>query len=176
MTTRHSTGKRCPRSPRRDATKRNKVELSPRTPSGAASAQADRPRMARHKTTREARAQALKRGTARQRHQLQSSRRPRRPAPPQHADTSCPSNKQTNKEARASKYSPCRRTTPTDELSHPLSWHPGAPDGCTAPTDHVKGENRRNTLWPNPLTRPKPRELLSGTTIRDTLIGVLRSL
>ena len=36
--------------------------------------------------------------------------------------------------------------------------------------------NCRITLWPNPLTRPKPQGLLSGTTIRDTLIGVLRSL
>ena len=39
-----------------------------------------------------------------------------------------------------------------------------------------QGKNRRITLWPNPLTRPKPRGLLSGTTIRDTLIGVLRPL
>src|SRR6185369_11148041 len=39
-----------------------------------------------------------------------------------------------------------------------------------------QGRNRRNTLWPNPSTRPKPRGLLSGATIRGTLIGVLGSL
>ena len=46
MTTQHSTGKRCPRSPRRDATGRNKAELNPWTLSGATSAQADRSRTA----------------------------------------------------------------------------------------------------------------------------------
>src|SRR6185312_11610322 len=83
---------------------------------------------------------------------------------------------QTNKEARASKLSPRRRTTPTDELLHPPGRHSGAPSRCTTLTNHVKGGSRRISLWPNPLTRPKPRGLLSGTTIRDTLIGVLRSL
>src|SRR6185369_10408267 len=77
--------------------------------------------------------------------------------------------KQTNKEARASKYSPRACTTPTGVLSHPPGWRSGASDGCAAWSDHVKGGNRRITLWPNPLTRPKPRGLLSGTTIRDTL-------
>ena len=38
------------------------------------------------------------------------------------------------------KLSPRRRTTPTDELSHPPGWRSGAPGGCTALTDHVKGE------------------------------------
>ena len=62
VTTRHSTGKRYPRSPRRDATGRNKAELSPWTLSGAASAQADRPRMARRKAVRNAGAKALRTG------------------------------------------------------------------------------------------------------------------
>ena len=116
VTTRHSTGKRYPRSPRRDATGRNKAELSPWTLSGAASAQADRPRTARHKAAREARAYALKRGTARQKHQLPSSRRHRRPGPPQRADTSCPSNKQTKRRAP-------RSTPPTGVLSRPTCCH-----------------------------------------------------
>ena len=47
---------------------------------------------------------------------------------------------QTNKEARASKYSPRGRTTPTDVLSHPPGWRSGASGGCAALTDHVKGE------------------------------------
>ena len=47
---------------------------------------------------------------------------------------------QTNKKARASKYSLRRRNTPTNELSHPPGWRSGAPGGCTTLTDHVKGE------------------------------------
>ena len=175
VTTRHSTSKRYPRLPRRDATERNKARLSPWTPSSAASAQAVRPQTTRHKATREARVKALKRGTARQKHQLPSSRRHRRPGPPS-ARGHVLSPEQTNKEACASKYSPRGRNTPTNELSHPPGWRSGAPGGCAASTGHVMGENRRITLWPNPLTRPKPQGLLSGTTIRDTLIGVLRSL
>ena len=62
MTTRRSTSKGCPRSPRRDTTERNKAELSPWTLSGTASAQADRPRTARRKATREGRAKALSAG------------------------------------------------------------------------------------------------------------------
>ena len=62
MTARHSTKERCLRSPRQDATKRNKAELSPWTLSGAASAQADRPRTARRQATREGRAKALSAG------------------------------------------------------------------------------------------------------------------
>jgi len=112
-------------------------------------------------------------GTARQRHRLQSSRRHRGPGPLSTLTRLVPGTKQ--KGAHASKYFPSRHTTPTDELSHPLGRHPGAPGGSAASIDHIKGRNRRNTLWPNPMTRPKPRELLLGTTIRDTLIGVLRS-
>ena len=82
----------------------------------------------------------------------------------------------TNKEVRASKLSPRRCTTLTDELSHPPGRRSGASGGCATLTDYVKGGSRQITLWPNPLTRPKPRGLLSGTTIRDTLIRVLRSL
>ena len=48
--------------------------------------------------------------------------------------------KQTNKEARASKYSPRGRTTPTGVLSHPPGWRSGASGRCAALTDHVKGE------------------------------------
>jgi len=48
--------------------------------------------------------------------------------------------KQTNKEARASKYSPRGRTTPTGVLSHPPGWCSGASGGCAALTGHVKGE------------------------------------
>ena len=48
--------------------------------------------------------------------------------------------KQTNKEARASKYSPHGRTTPTGVLSHPPSWRSGASSGCATLTDHVKRE------------------------------------
>ena len=59
VTTRHSTSKACPRSPRRDATERKKAKLSPWTLDGTASARADRPRTARRKATREGRAKAL---------------------------------------------------------------------------------------------------------------------
>ena len=62
MTTRHSTGKRGPRSPRRDTTERNKAELSPWTLSGVASALAGSPRTARRKATRNAGAKALRTG------------------------------------------------------------------------------------------------------------------
>jgi hypothetical protein len=62
VTARHSTKERCLQSPRQDATKRNKAELSPWTLSGAASAQADRPRTARRQATREGRAKALNAG------------------------------------------------------------------------------------------------------------------
>src|SRR6185436_1499302 len=67
-------------------------------------------------------------------------------------------------------------TTQISVLSHPPGWRSGASGGCAASFGHIKRRNRRITLWPNPLTRPKPRGLLSGTTIRDTLIGVLRPL
>ena len=62
MTTRHSTSKGCPQSPRRDTTERNKAELSPWTLSGAASALAGCPRTARRKATRNAGAKALRTG------------------------------------------------------------------------------------------------------------------
>ena len=147
MTTWHSTNKGCPRSPRRDTTGRNKAELSPWTLSG----------------------------TARRERQLPSGRRRRHPGPPS-ARGHVLSFKQTNKEARASRYSPHGRTIPTGVLSHPPGPRSGVPSRCTTLTRHVKGEIAEITLWPNPLTRPKPRGLLSGATIRDTLIGVLRPL
>ena len=62
MTTRRSTSKGCPRSPRRDTTERNKAELSPWTLSGAASALAGCPRTARRKAVRNAGAKALRTG------------------------------------------------------------------------------------------------------------------
>ena len=62
MTTRHSTSKGCTRSPRRDTTERNKAELSPWTPSGAALALAGCPRTAHRKATRNAGAKALRTG------------------------------------------------------------------------------------------------------------------
>ena len=139
VTTRHSTSKGCPRSPRRDATERNKAEQGPWTLSGTASAQADRPRTACHKAAREARAYALKHGTARQKHQLPSSRRHRRPGPPS-ARRHVLSFKQTNKEARASKYTPHGCTIPTDVLTHLPGPRSGTPSGCTTLTRHVKGE------------------------------------
>ena len=48
--------------------------------------------------------------------------------------------KQTNKEARASKYSPHGRTIPTGVLSHPPGPRSGTPSRCTTLTKHVKGE------------------------------------
>ena len=140
MTTRHSTGKRCPRSPRRDATGRNKAELSPWTLSGAASAQADRPRTARHKATREVVVKTLSAGQRDESVSCQAAGTIVALAPPQRADTSCPSNKQTNKEARASKYTPHGRTIPTGVLSHPPGPRSGAPSRCTTLTKHVKRE------------------------------------
>ena len=62
MTAQHFTSKGCPRLPHQDATERNKAKLSPWTLSGAASAQADRTRMARRKATREGGAKALSAG------------------------------------------------------------------------------------------------------------------
>ena len=118
MMARHSTSKGCPRLPRRDATERNKAKLSPRTLSDAASAQADRPRTARRKATREGGAEAL---SAVQRDESASCRAAGAIvalAPSVRGHVLSP--EQTNKKARASKYSPRRRTTPTDELSHPL--------------------------------------------------------
>ena len=118
MTARHSTSKGCPRLPRRDATEQIKAKLSQWTLSGAASAQADRPRTAHRKATTEAGAKALSAGQ----HDESASCRAAGAIvalAPQHVDTPCPQNKQTNKKACASKYAPRRRTTPTDELSHP---------------------------------------------------------
>ena len=159
MTTRHSTGKRYPRSPRRDATGRNKAELSPWTLSGAASAQADRPQTARHKATREARAQALKRGTARQRYQLQSSRRPRRPAPPQRADTSCPLNKQTKRRAP-------RSTPPTRVLSRPACCHTRRARAQARPAGARLGLNTSREKSPNyPLDESHDSTKASGATV-----------
>jgi hypothetical protein len=169
--TRAPTSERYPRLPCRDITRQSKAEPldaerrsigAGRLPSNGAP-QGDQGEHGRD----------LERGTAWQMHRLQSSRRHRGPSPLSTLTRLVPGTKQEG--ARASKYFPRRRTAPTDELSHPMGRHSGAPGGCTTPTDHVKGENRRNTLWPNPMTRPKPRGLLSGTMIRDTLIGVLRS-
>ena len=75
--------------------------------------------------------------TAWQTHRLQSSRRHRGPGPLGTLTRLVPGTKE--KGARFSKYSLRRCTTLTDELSYPLGRHPGAPDGCTTPIDHIKG-------------------------------------
>ena len=125
---------------RRDVTERNKAKLSPWTLSGAASAQADCPRTTCRKATREAGAKALSAGQRDESASCRAAGAIVALAPPQHAGTSCPRNKQNKKKARASKYSPRGCTTPTDELSHPPGWHSGASGGCAALPDHVKGE------------------------------------
>ena len=139
MMARHSTSNGCPRLPCRDATERNKTKLSPWTLSGAASAQADRPRTARRKATREGRAKALSAGQCDESASCRAAGAVVTLAPPS-VRGHVLSLKQTNKEARASKYSPRARTTPTGVLSHPPGWRSGAPGGCTTLTDHVKGE------------------------------------
>jgi hypothetical protein len=48
--------------------------------------------------------------------------------------------KQTNKEARASKYTPHGRTIPTGVLSHPPGPRSGAPSRCATLTKHVERE------------------------------------
>ena len=48
--------------------------------------------------------------------------------------------KQTNKEARALKYTPHGRTIPTGVLSHLPGPRSGAPSRCTTLTKHVKRE------------------------------------
>ena len=138
MTTRHSTSKGCPRSPRRDTAERNKAELNPWTLSGAASALAGCPRMPRRKATRNAGAKALRAGQRDGSTSYQAAGATVALAPSARGHVL--SFKQTNKEARASKYSPRRRTTPTGVLSHPPGRRSGASGGCAALTDHVKGE------------------------------------
>src|SRR6185503_9787369 len=88
--------KGCPRSPHRDTTERNKVELSPWTLSGAASALSGCPRTARRKATRNAGAKALRAGQRDESASCQAAGAAVALAPPpQHADTFRPSNKQT---------------------------------------------------------------------------------
>ena len=116
VTTRHSTGKRYPRSPHRDATGRNKAELSPWTLSGAASAQADRPRTARRKATRNTGAKALGTGQCGESASCRAAGAVVTLAPPQRADMSCPLNKQTKRRAP-------RSTPPTGVLSRPACCH-----------------------------------------------------
>ena len=138
MTVRQSTNKGCARSPHRDTTERNKAELSPQMLSGAASALAGSPRTARRKATRNAGAKALRTG--------------------QHdGSTSCQAAGatvalaplsawtrfvlQTNKQKGTRLEHPARRrTTPSDELSHPPGRRPGTPGGGTAVSDHIEGE------------------------------------
>ena len=69
--------------------------------------------------------------------------------------------KQTNKEARASKYTPHGRTTLTGVLSHPPGWRSGASDGCAALTDHVKREKSLN----HPLAESPDSTKASGATV-----------
>ena len=159
MTTRHSTSKGCPGSPRRDATEQSKAKLSPWTLGGIASAQADRPRTARCKATREGRAKALSAGQCDESASCRAAGAVVTLAPPVRGHVL--SFKQTNKEVRASKYSPHGRTTPTGILSHPPGRRSGASGGCAASTDHVKRGNRRITLWPSPSDSTKA----SGATV-----------
>jgi hypothetical protein len=127
-----------PRLSRRDATERNKAKLSPWTLSGAASAQADRPRTASRKATRESGAKALSVGQRDESASYRAAGAIVALAPSAHGHVL--SSEQTNKKARASKYSPRGCTIPTDELSHPPGWRSGAPGGCTTLTDHIKGK------------------------------------
>ena len=142
MTTRHSTSKRYTRLPCRDATEQNKAKMSPWTLSRAASAQAGHPRTARHKATRETRAKALKRGTARRKHQLPSSRRHRHPGPP--------SARRHVLSFRQTKRCAPRSTPPTGVLPRPVYCHirrAGA-QACQGGVRHrlipSKARNRRN--------------------------------
>ena len=75
------------------------------------------------------------RGTARQKHRLQSGRCHRGPGPLSTLTHLVPG----KKGARASEYSLRRRTTPTDELSHPPGKRPDAPGGNAPPIDHIMG-------------------------------------
>ena len=117
MTTRHSTSKGCPRSPCRDTTGRNKAELSPWTLSGTASAQADRPRTARRKATREGRTKALSTGRCDESASFRAAGAVVTLAPsPQLAGTSCPLNKQTKRRVP-------RSTPPVGVLPGPMCCH-----------------------------------------------------
>jgi hypothetical protein len=171
VTARHSTSKGCPRSPCRDMTRQSKAEPldakrysigSGRPPSNGVP-QGNQGRWG----------QGPECGIVRRKLQLPGSRRRCHPGPPQCTNMSRPLNKQKGTRLE---ILPRGRTTSTDELSHPPGWRLGMSGGCATLTDHVKGGNCRITLWPNPLTRPKPRGLLSDTTIRDTPIRILRSL
>ena len=137
MTKRRSTSKGCPRSLRRDTTERNKAELSPRMLSGAASALAGCPRTARRKATRNAGAKALRTGQHDGSTSCQAAGATVALAP---LSTRTRFVLQTNKQKGASLEHPARRrTTPSDELSHPPGRRPGAPGGGTAVSDHIKG-------------------------------------
>ena len=171
MTVRHSTSKRCPRLSRRDKTEQNKAESLDaerhniglgRLPSNGAS-QGDQGKQG----------QEPERGTARRKRQLLSGRRPRCPGPLSMRMHPIPGTKQRRHVPRS--------TLPAGALPRPTSCHIrwAGTQVRLAGVQHrsitSRGKTRRNTLWPNPLTRPKPRVLLSGTTIMDTLIGVLKS-
>ena len=125
MTTRHSTSKGCPRSPRRDATEQSKAKLSPWTLGGTVSAQADRPRTARCKATREGRAQALSPGQRDENASCRVAGAIVALTPPQRTDTSCPS-KQTKRRAPRSThpwaYYPDRRVVASAEPTPGCAW------------------------------------------------------
>ena len=169
MIARPSTNERYPRSPCRDATRRNKAEsldakrhsIGPGRPPSNGASQGDQGKRGR----------GPERGTAQRKHQL--SRCYRRPGPLSTRMCLIPGTSQK-------RHAP-RSTLPVGALPRPTCCHIrwAGTQMCLAGAQHrsitSKGENRQNTLWPNPMTRLKPRGLLSGTTIRDTLIGVLRS-
>ena len=138
MTTQRTTSKRYPRPPRRDTTKRNKAELSPWTLSGAVSALAGCPRTARRKTTRNAGAKALRAGQRDECASCQAAGAIVALAP---LSAWTRFVLQTNKQKGTRLEHPARRrTTPSDELSHPRGRRPGAPGGGTAVSDHIEGE------------------------------------
>ena len=155
MSARHSTSKGCPRSPHRDTTERNKAKLSPWTLGGAASAQADYPQTARHKATREGGAKALSAG---QRDESASCRAAGAVVAlaPLSARTrlvlEINKRRGTCLEVPSSQahYSDRRVVTSAGPaLRH--AWRMHGIDRSR------QGGNCRITLWPNPLTRPKPR-------------------
>ena len=138
MTKRRSTNDGCPRSPRREATERNKAELSPWTPSGAALALAGCPRTARRKATKNAGAKSLRAGQRDESASYQAAGATVALAP---LSTRTRFVLQTNKQKGTRLEHPARwRTTPSDELSHPPGRRPGAPGGGTAVSDHIEEE------------------------------------
>ena len=158
MMTRHSMSKGCPRSPHRDATEQSKAKLSPWTLGGTASAQADRPRTARCKATREGRAKALSAGQRDESASCQAAGAVVTLAPSQRADTSCPLNKQRGARLKVllpRAYYPDRRVVTSAGLALRRVWR-------------VRGVNwpRQKGKSPNhPLAESPDSTKASGATV-----------